>query len=298
MLNLNTSNIRLPPFNIRNVVRIDFFTKEEAYELFDQFQMEFGIIVDSAVIDEIFDYTAGQPGLFCLCGRIIQEALTSSSFSMSDWRALVLDGTLNKQVAFYPSIRRVLTDFQNTNGDPDFEKARALFSMLLLKGDPIDTWYALDYVTNPEVLLLCSEGLIFPVNIVQGHFKITSEIVRDIFFRIILQPNGIPQKNVYPEQFDLPDLVSSAVQCFDVNVLRECYKYAAKDVESPLKTFTGEKGLRESAYHFELVSVLHHWLTSAVDMQMIVHAKDYSKEISRYIHCLQIFQGDCRITFW
>ena len=59
LCNLNTETIRAPPFDITNVLNIDFFNREESLDLFDQFEEEYKIKVDDLVKNEVFEYTSG-----------------------------------------------------------------------------------------------------------------------------------------------------------------------------------------------------------------------------------------------
>jgi hypothetical protein len=51
--------IKLSPFNITNTLKVEFFTKEEGKDLFDQFQKEYKIEIEESLIDEIYEYIAG-----------------------------------------------------------------------------------------------------------------------------------------------------------------------------------------------------------------------------------------------
>jgi hypothetical protein len=59
LIDINTDNINISPFNIKDALPISMFTKEEAIDLFDQFQKEFKIKVEESIITEIFEYTNG-----------------------------------------------------------------------------------------------------------------------------------------------------------------------------------------------------------------------------------------------
>jgi AAA-like domain len=61
------------PFNISDSLQIDFFTKEEVFELFEQYEAESGQVIETVVKQRIYEITAGQPGLVNGFGHQIME---------------------------------------------------------------------------------------------------------------------------------------------------------------------------------------------------------------------------------
>jgi hypothetical protein len=51
------------PFNISDSLEVDYFTKEEVFELFAQHETATGQLFETTVKEKIYDITAGQPGL-------------------------------------------------------------------------------------------------------------------------------------------------------------------------------------------------------------------------------------------
>ena len=51
------------PFNVSDSLLIDYFTKEDVFELLGQHETETGQLFDTVVKEKIYDITAGQPGL-------------------------------------------------------------------------------------------------------------------------------------------------------------------------------------------------------------------------------------------
>jgi AAA-like domain len=62
------------PFNISDSLHVDYFTKEEIFELLGQHETETGQKFDASVKDKIYDITAGQPGLVNgFAARLIEQ---------------------------------------------------------------------------------------------------------------------------------------------------------------------------------------------------------------------------------
>jgi hypothetical protein len=58
-MDINIQNKKLSPFNIANTIKVEFFTKEEGKDLFNQFEVEYNVEIEESLIDEIYEYTAG-----------------------------------------------------------------------------------------------------------------------------------------------------------------------------------------------------------------------------------------------
>ena len=56
-----------------------------------------------------------QPGLFCLCGRVIQEFIVKNQlkkFTLNQWKILFSKGLIIKELQHYPTTKRMLSDFK------------------------------------------------------------------------------------------------------------------------------------------------------------------------------------------
>eukprot|EP01080_Neovahlkampfia_damariscottae_P006310 gene6310-10318_t len=268
LLALNTENIKISPFNITDALNTEFFNQEESLDLFDQFEEEYKIKVDDLVKNEVFEYTAGHPGLFCLCGRVIQEEVVEKKiihFTLDHWKILFSEGLIIKELKHYPTTKRILSDFKIQSGV--VEESKILFNSLIF--NDIETEFELDSddkITN----FLSNEGLIIVTNLAKDKFKITSPIIRDTFGVLLLKKSTFPNQYIYPNTFDLIHVLSESFKCFDFEKLKKCYEFATKNVEDQ-KTYSGKIALNESVYQFELGSILRSWLPA--EFTIVVHAK-------------------------
>ena len=132
------------------------------------------------------------------------------------------------------------------------EKSKEIFNRHIFQD--IETEFKLDRSLK-ETKFLSNEGLIIPTNIEQGIFKITSPIIRDTFGVLLLKKSKVPNQYIYPNDFNIIKILEESFKCFDFEKLKECYKYATKNVEDQ-KTYSGDLALNESVYQFELGSIL------------------------------------------
>ena len=91
------------PFNISESLQIDYFTKDEVFELFGQHETETGQLFEAVVKEKIYNITAGQPGLVNGFGAKLVELFRDKPvidyldyLVVEDW---YLFKTLDKNVA-------------------------------------------------------------------------------------------------------------------------------------------------------------------------------------------------------
>ncbi len=70
---LGMESDRGSPFNIQRSLRVPNFTREEVENLFQQYRSESGQAVDPEVVNQVFDFTRGQPGLVGWFGELLTE---------------------------------------------------------------------------------------------------------------------------------------------------------------------------------------------------------------------------------
>ncbi|MCP4701595.1 MAG: hypothetical protein GY862_32760 [Gammaproteobacteria bacterium] len=61
------------PFNIQRALKVPNLTLEEVRELFRQYQTESGQAIEAAVVEQIYQFTKGQPGLVSWFGELLTE---------------------------------------------------------------------------------------------------------------------------------------------------------------------------------------------------------------------------------
>jgi hypothetical protein len=61
------------PFNISNKITAPYFTREEVYDLFGQYEKQEAITLEKGILDHIFEQTAGAQGLTVLFGKCFES---------------------------------------------------------------------------------------------------------------------------------------------------------------------------------------------------------------------------------
>jgi len=269
---INTDNVKISPFNIKDAISVPFFDKDEALDLFEQFQAEYRLEIDDEVKLEVLQYTAGHPGLFCLCGRIIQDLVVGrklKKFSLNDWKQIVSQGILLDRMTSYPTTTRILADFSKTTMSV-IEQARLGFIHMIY--NDLDTTFKMD-PSSPLTTFLADEGLIVVNDLDAKTFRITSSLMRDTFGLLLQKRTKLPVERVYQNTFDIFSVLQSALKCFDCGNLLESYKFATKTIESQ-KDICGNVGLKEAVYQFELGSILRAWLPFDINIIVQANIKD------------------------
>lgn len=77
------------PFNINEHWEAPYFTKEETFRLFEDFQNYRGAVLENGIVDRIYDITSGNQEMVCCCGKIIHEVILcgKGSLSLDEWKS-------------------------------------------------------------------------------------------------------------------------------------------------------------------------------------------------------------------
>ena len=70
---LGVESERGSPFNIQRSMHVDNFTRDEIYDLYNQYIEESGQRIEEEVIESVYRVTRGQPGLVCWFGELLTE---------------------------------------------------------------------------------------------------------------------------------------------------------------------------------------------------------------------------------
>ncbi|MCI4625724.1 MAG: AAA-like domain-containing protein [Candidatus Magnetoovum sp. WYHC-5] len=70
---LGIDSDRGSPFNVQRSMHIPNFSKDEVFDLFQQYMNESGQVIEPKVIEKVYKSTSGQPGLVCWFGELITE---------------------------------------------------------------------------------------------------------------------------------------------------------------------------------------------------------------------------------
>ncbi|MBF0224891.1 MAG: AAA-like domain-containing protein [Desulfobacterales bacterium] len=91
---LGVESYRGSPFNIQRSLHIPNFTKEEVIDLYQQYQDESGQKIADEVVEKIFEFTRGQPGLVNWFGELLTEKYNhepDKSIDMNSWKKVCSD---------------------------------------------------------------------------------------------------------------------------------------------------------------------------------------------------------------
>jgi len=70
---LGVDSERGSPFNIQRSMHVENFTRDEVWDLYNQYMEESGQRVEDEVIEAVYNVTRGQPGLVCWFGELLTE---------------------------------------------------------------------------------------------------------------------------------------------------------------------------------------------------------------------------------
>jgi len=70
---LGVDSERGSPFNIQRSMHVENFTRDEVWDLYNQYIEESGQVIKDEVIEAVYRVTRGQPGLVCWFGELLTE---------------------------------------------------------------------------------------------------------------------------------------------------------------------------------------------------------------------------------
>ena len=70
---LGVESERGSPFNIQRSLHVENFTRDEVWDLYNQYIEESGQKIEDEVIESVYSVTRGQPGLVCWFGELLTE---------------------------------------------------------------------------------------------------------------------------------------------------------------------------------------------------------------------------------
>jgi len=259
---MNIERKALSPFNIREgTTSMPFFTKAETKYLMQQYCVEYNVEVAEEVIETLYTYTDGYPGLWCTCANEIYKTRKGiPKFDQSHWEALLHAGSLYDTFRnTYGTTSRIWESFKKSLS-PGLKQ---LTSELLVKQPE---FIKLDYHLE-EVTFLASHGVIVPIDIEQGNFCIGPQALLVCVGHAIASTRSIPRRLVSPisdnGNFDVLTTLRETLGYFDREFLRHAYSFGTK--ASEIVKIAGEKKvLNEAVYSFEFSTAWRSWLPMAV----------------------------------
>ena len=88
---LGVDSERGSPFNVQRSLHVPNFTLDEVTDLFDQYQLESGQIVELEVVGSVYESTNGQPGLVGWFGELLTEKYnqgTPVAIDLKTWKTV------------------------------------------------------------------------------------------------------------------------------------------------------------------------------------------------------------------
>eukprot|EP01127_Copromyxa_protea_P012605 TRINITY_DN330_c0_g1_i10.p1 TRINITY_DN330_c0_g1~~TRINITY_DN330_c0_g1_i10.p1 ORF type:complete len:505 (-),score=40.06 TRINITY_DN330_c0_g1_i10:58-1572(-) len=280
LIPMNTESAEVSPFNIKDgAVKASFLTRDETYQLLGEFMGHYRVVVSEAVVEALFVYTQGYPGLWNLCARIIQNEITRSNlktFGVAEWRELVYSGTILTALRNYPSTSRIIDVFLRDRKLGS--TAKSVFLQHLLSGNDE---FTLD-PTEKLTIFLANLGLIIPVDLELNTFTITSRILQDCVAVHILSHFSCPPSIIPPIDMDgkvnvLKTLVE-AVKHLNYDSLKLALDFSFRTAEIN----GNQKVLKEAAYSYELGSLLRAWFP--LDIHIVPEVNCNKGEADILIH--------------
>jgi hypothetical protein len=135
------------PFNISDSLHVDYFSKEEVFELLEQHETETGQKFDFSVKSKIYDITVGQPGLVNgFAARLIEQYGKKPQLDYMDYLVVedwylyeALDknvaNVINKAKKYQKFLEELLFLDRKVRFDIDKEHIRFFFTNGLIKKD-------------------------------------------------------------------------------------------------------------------------------------------------------------------
>jgi len=218
------------------------FTLTETKSLFHQYEKEYGVKVDPAVVANVHEITGGHTGLTNICGHFMQQA--GGNFDLKTWQnsfsALLED--ISKRQIYTNMMKSVKT----------VEEPEATLNLLRRlcygEGEPLET-------TSPFENL---QHLGFASQRKRGKdtslLVIKSELIRR--FSLLHVVHDEPAFTDIPlvedkDIVDIPALLTASIRHFQPKVIQGAFATAKKKIYN-----SHHSGPRESVYQFQFYAVL------------------------------------------
>lgn len=255
------------PFNVRDAVQVLYWTREEVHQLFSQYSTT----IDSRIVDDIYERTAGHPGLVCLCGKVIDEKEHSLAEHYDLWLQYAIKH-LEEKIISWPTMQKMVETLCSSSAYA--KGARTLLRQRFLPSGVS----AVALHTQKEVTFgkfLAAEGALRSDG--TSSFYIPSPLVHKLLLeRVVItdKRRTIPKKQIpYINEgtsVDVADLIESAVACIDPMAIQRAFRASFKRSRIP--------GLKrdfpvpqESVYQQELFSILRQWFSDEVEIDTQVN---------------------------
>lgn len=252
------------PFNVRDTVQVRYWTREEVHQLFSQYSTT----IDRKIVDDIYERTAGHPGLVCLCGKIIDEKQNMLSENYDLWLQYATT-KLEKAVIEWPTMQKMVETLSSLS--ENIKLARILLRQRFIP----NTISPIVLNTQEELnrgKFLAAEGALIPVDL--STFRIPSPMVHRLLLERVLTIDKrakIPSEAVpfitslHGTTIDVQKLITTTIAYIEPSIIQAAFRRAYKKSRLPgmkRDSFVPQ----EAVYHAELFAILRDWLPSDVTL--------------------------------
>ena len=242
------------PFNVQRSVHIPNLTKAEVRQMYGDYERESGQMVETAVVDRIFDETRGQPGLVSWLGELLTETYNKQNptIDINDFES-----------AYSPAIEAL----PNNNIINIISKAnREEYKPLVLELFRSEAKLLFHY-DDPETNFLYMNGVVdqeVSESDQKRYLKFPSPFVQKRLFNYFAHQLFWMQGRLYEPLDDLTDTITET-EIFIPRLMQRYESYVQKNKswlfkEAPRRL--GDERLYEAVYHFNLYSYLEQFLQS------------------------------------
>lgn len=279
-LRLNSSNPFISLFNASDSVINAYFTVTDTKKLFSEFEKDYGITIEDAVVDDIWtrvSYIArihlppltlrySHPGMICLCGCAIYSNLSSLlchslTLVYETWQRFPVTD-LYLEISDYPTFRSMRSSLMRPNAEAALKLLRSHFAGYL---EPVELPEGHENLAD----FLTTEGVLLRPNWKQRSYHMTSPLLDGYIRTSVLPARFSRTPSIFPQ---FQKTANDTATLHVLSVLMESLKYFDKDTIR-LAAFRSYKtsavkvgGIscatvpRESVYDTELMGILSNWL--------------------------------------
>jgi len=252
------------PWNIQQLIHMNYFTLAQTQSLFAQFTSQYHVTVSDNVVQYLFEYTSGYPGLWSICAAALLDYVSSRDrsilvFDEHHFLELKKSGRLLNNLQHSSSTRRIIEEFHK---EKNCKVLQQHFWNLFLKHE--NRQFIMDPFDD-ETVFFSKHALIIPKSIQEHTWIIGCEALRTLF---LLRYHDLPKPlQVQPwrgQKLDLVKVLEHMAPCFDFSQLRNAYDIATRRSEIPRITGKPKLVLKKAVYSLAFVSVLKHWFADCV----------------------------------
>ncbi|CAB4476452.1 unnamed protein product [Rhizophagus irregularis] len=230
ILDLNPITMVTSPFSFSETFQNPNFTFNQVQDLYRKFATDYDFTIDPEVIKDIYKQTSGHAGLVCLFGHFIQNKLLEkigkdNVLTFSSWFTFSIN-SLQKDILDHATYRKMIEMLNKTNAKPAIDLLRTRF---------------LGFFDNVRIFsdegekleFLVDEGVLIEGKNYLSEFKMSSAFVDGLIQRQVI-PNvyksspesAVPQKDDDDESLDILNILQTAIQFFDKDIISNAVNFA------------------------------------------------------------------------